>query len=102
MKNGATETGSFELESATQIVLKHPDGTRSKVDPAQVKTRVVAPSSMPEIYGQVLTHTQLRDVVAFLHAMDGSVGRSQPEEVGVAGNRAMQSVVTEGPVGGHP
>jgi hypothetical protein len=59
---------------------------------------------MPEIYAQVLTRAQLRDVVAFLHALDGRRGGGQapPEEgIGVS-NRAMQSVAVEGPTGGHP
>ena len=38
-------------ESPTQIVLKHADGTTTTIDPKQVKERMTAPSSMPEIYG---------------------------------------------------
>jgi hypothetical protein len=89
-------------ESATQIVLKHPDGTTVNVDPKQVKQRTVAPSSMPEIYAQVLTRTQLRDVVAFLHALDRAASPGEAEPAPGQSNRAMQSVVKEGAAGGHP
>jgi len=55
LKNGETETGSVSSESASEIVLKRADGSTLKLDPAQVKQRVTAPSSMPEIYAQVLS-----------------------------------------------
>jgi quinoprotein glucose dehydrogenase len=102
LANGETETGSVASESATQIVLKHADGTTATVDPKQVKQRTVAPSSMPEIYGQVLTRTQLRDVVAFLHALDKPAPAGDSEPAFGQSNRAMQSVVKEGAAGGHP
>jgi hypothetical protein len=57
---------------------------------------------MPEIYGQMLTPSQLRDVVAFLRRMDGSRGADTEEQSFGATNRAMQSVPQEGPAGGHP
>jgi quinoprotein glucose dehydrogenase len=101
LKSGESETGAVLSESATQVVLKHPDGTQVTVDAKQVRQRVAAPSSMPEMYGQVLTRTQLRDVVAFLRALDGSRGAQQPEDA-PAGPRAMQSVANEGATGGHP
>ena len=52
-----------ERDSPPQIVLKRADNTTTSIDPKQVKERVTAPSSMPEIYGQVLTRAQLRDLV---------------------------------------
>ena len=69
LKNGDTETGSLASESPTEIVLKHADNTTTTIDPKQVKERVTAPSSMPEIYAQVLTRAQLRDLVAFLSVL---------------------------------
>jgi quinoprotein glucose dehydrogenase len=101
LKNGDTESGSLASESPTQIVLKHADGTTANIDPKQVKQRVTAPSSMPEIYAQVLTKTQLRDIVAFLgvltraQQLDGEVPFGQS-------NRAMSSVSKESAPGGHP
>jgi len=102
LKSGETETGTVVKDSPTQIVLKHADGSQVTVDAAQVKQRTAAPSSMPEMYAQVLSRAQLRDVVAFLRVLDGSRGPAQPEENVGLGNRAMQSVATEGAAGGHP
>jgi len=104
LANGDTESGSVASESATQIVLTRGDGSKVTLDPKQVKGRVVAPSSMPEIYGQYLTRKQLRDVVAFVKGLDGKRGRdgNPPEESFGASNRAMQSTAKEGAAGGHP
>ena len=72
LKNGATETGSVASETPTEIVLKRADNTTATIDPKQVKERVTAPSSMPEIYAQVLTRSQLRDIVALLSVLTRS------------------------------
>ncbi|MEJ0085772.1 MAG: HEAT repeat domain-containing protein [Pseudomonadota bacterium] len=101
LANGETATGTLVSDSATEVVLKQADGSQVTVDAKQVKQRVAAPSSMPEIYGQILTRAQLRDVVAFLRALDGSRGPG-PEAAFGTSNRAMQSAVTEGAAGGHP
>jgi quinoprotein glucose dehydrogenase len=101
LKNGETETGSVANESPAQIVLKHADGTTTNIDSSQVRTRVTAPSSMPEIYAQVLTRTQLRDVVAFLSLY--MRGEQPAAEVPFGqSNRAMSSVSKESAPGGHP
>jgi quinoprotein glucose dehydrogenase len=104
LANGNSESGSVVSESATGIVLKRGDGSQVTLDPKQVKQRVVAPSSMPEIYGQILSRAQLRDMVAFMKALDGSRGLQggAPEEAFGSSNRAMQSAVKEGAAGGHP
>ncbi|HET7811001.1 MAG TPA: HEAT repeat domain-containing protein [Steroidobacteraceae bacterium] len=103
LANGETESGSVVSESATQVVVKRGDGSQVTLDPKQVKQRVSAPSSMPEIYAQVLSRAQLRDVVAFLKVLDGKPAPGQsPEPNFGATNRAMQSVAVEGAAGGHP
>jgi hypothetical protein len=97
LANGETETGSLVSESATQIVLKRGDGTQATLDPKQIK-RVVAPSSMPEIYGQMLTPSQLRGR-GRVPAPPGRLarpGRRRGAEFG-ATNRAMQSVPQKDP-----
>jgi len=101
LKNGDTETGSLASESPTQIVLKHADGTTANIDPRQVKTRVTAPSSMPEIYAQVLTRSQLRDLQAFLQVLTRAE-RPDGEAPFGQSNRAMSSVSKESQPGGHP
>jgi quinoprotein glucose dehydrogenase len=99
LANGETETGSIASETPTQLVLKRADGTSATFDVKQVKQRTVAPSSMPEIYGQVLTREQLRDVMAFMMVLDGR-GESGEKGFGET-NRAMSKVVTESKAGGH-
>jgi len=102
LANGDTESGSVVSESAGQIVLKRGDGSQATLDAKQVKERVAAPSSMPEIYHQILSREQMRDMVAFLRALDGSRGQSDEEPSFGASNRAMQSVPKETTAGGHP
>ena len=101
LKNGDTETGSLASESPTQIVLKRADNSTVNIDPKQVKERVTAPSSMPEIYTQVMTRAQLRDVVAFLQVLTRAE-RSPGEEAFGKSNRAMSTVTQESSAGGHP
>ena len=101
LKNGVTETGSIASETPTEIVLKHADNTTTTVDPKQVKERVTAPSSMPEIYGQVMTRSQLRDVVAFLAVLTRSQRGDGDVPFGQS-NRAMSSTAQETKAGGHP
>lgn len=101
LKNGETETGSLASESPTQIVLKRADNSTVNIDPKQVKERVTAPSSMPEIYAQVMTRAELRDVVAFLQVLTRAE-RSAGEEAFGKSNRAMSPVTQESSAGGHP
>ena len=101
LKNGATETGSITTETPTEIVLKRADNTTATIDPKQVKERVTAPSSMPEIYAQVLTRAQLRDLVAFMGVLTRS-DRPDGEMPFGQSNRAMSSTAQETKAGGHP
>ncbi len=101
LQHGSTETGSVAKESPGAIELKRADGSVITIDPKQVKTRTAAPSSMPEVYGQILTRKQLRDLVAFLTVLDGSRGNDEPEEAMGVSNRAMQAVAKESKGGGH-
>jgi putative heme-binding domain-containing protein len=98
LKNGSTETGSLSDETGRQLVLKHADGKLATIQKADIATRVTAPSSMPEIYGQVLTRGQLRDVVAFLTNLQRNWSEPGNER---GGPRAMQKTVHEGATGGH-
>ncbi|HEU4779031.1 MAG TPA: HEAT repeat domain-containing protein [Steroidobacteraceae bacterium] len=101
LKNGVTETGSIASETPTEIVLKRADNTSATIDPKQVQQRVTAPSSMPEIYAQILTRAQLRDLVAFMSVLTQTERRNGEEEFGKS-NRAMSSVTQESKTGGHP
>jgi quinoprotein glucose dehydrogenase len=98
LKNGSTETGSVADETGRQLVLKRADGSDVTLQKADIAQRVTAPSSMPEIYSQVLTRAQLRDVVAFLSALKQVWSEPGNNE---SGPRAMQKTVREGQTGGH-
>ena len=101
LKNGTTETGSVASETPTEIVLKRADGTTTTIDPKQVKARVTAPSSMPDIYTQVLSRSQLRDLVALLGVLTGA-NQGGGEAAFGQSNRAMSSTAQETKAGGHP
>ena len=102
LKDGGSETGSIVSESPQGIVLRRGDKTTVNIAPASVATRTAAPSSMPEIYGQVMSRAELRDVVAFLQRLDGSRVPRPGELAFGETNRAMSSVTEQGAVGGHP
>ncbi len=103
LANGQIESGSVVSESASQIVLKRGDGSQLTIDPKQVKQRVLAPSSMPEIYAKYLTRSQLRDVLAFLKSLDGAHGRDgNPPEPSFGVSKPRHAVVAnETPTGEH-
>ncbi len=69
LKDGSYESGALVSESPKQIVLKRADGSEAKLDPQQVAERQTAPSSMPDIYRQVLTRSELRDLVSYLRSL---------------------------------
>jgi quinoprotein glucose dehydrogenase len=102
LKDGNTETGSVAAENATSITLKHADGTTLSIDPKQVKQRTVAPSSMPEIYGQMLSRNDLRNLIAFLRALDHKYPGQEGEKFGETQPRAMSPVTLPSKEGGHP
>jgi quinoprotein glucose dehydrogenase len=95
LKDGKSEAGSLVSESATNLVLKRADGSEVSIDPKQVTARQSAPSSMPEIYHQVMSRSELRDLVAYL--------RSLEEAAPVMGqsSRAMSSTAAPSKAGGH-
>ncbi len=101
LKDGSTETGSIVSETPQTVVLKRGDNTTVDIAAAQVQSRVAAPSSMPEIYTQVMSRGELRDVVAFLQALDGSRAPQDEPAFGES-NRAMSSTSELGAPGGHP
>ena len=81
-------------------MLKHADGSTLNIAPAQVKARTVAPSSMPEIYGQMLSRTDLRDLIAVAARFDRRADDAS-EKFGDS-NRAMSAVTAPAKEGGHP
>jgi quinoprotein glucose dehydrogenase len=102
MKNGATETGSVASETGAELTMKRADGSTVTLKKTDIAQRVTAPSSMPDIYTQVLTRSQLRDMVAFLSVLNGQNQGQRDTGMNDGGKaRALQSVATEGQTGGH-
>jgi quinoprotein glucose dehydrogenase len=66
MKNGGVQAGTVGAETATTLTLNPIEGAPIVLEKADIAKRDTAPSSMPEIYGVILTKSELRDVVEFL------------------------------------
>ncbi|HTU64943.1 MAG TPA: HEAT repeat domain-containing protein [Steroidobacteraceae bacterium] len=101
LANGSTETGSVANETASTVTLKRADGSTLDIAVKDVKQRTIAPSSMPEIYGQMLSKQDLRDLVAFLKMLDRQRGGAG-EKFGETQPRAMSPVTLPSAEGGHP
>jgi quinoprotein glucose dehydrogenase len=95
LKNGTTEVGSIVSENAQHVVIKRADGSEAKFDRAQINSRVSAPSSMPEIYGQVLSRSELRDLMAFMRTLTEAL-----PSMGTS-NRALATTTESSSSGGH-
>ncbi len=70
LKSGDVVGGTVAEETATTLRLRNADGKVAAVKKSEIAKREGAPSSMPEIYGAVLTKTELRDLIEFLAALD--------------------------------
>ncbi len=88
LKSGKFIGGIVANETPDIISLRNADGKITEVKKADITRREGAPSSMPEIYGAVLTKTELRDVVEFLAKLTKPM-----EETGVSEQpRALQKL----------
>ena len=70
LKKGGVVGGTVAEETATSLRLRDADGKVTEVKKTEIATREGAPSSMPEIYGAILTKTELRDLIEFLARLD--------------------------------
>jgi quinoprotein glucose dehydrogenase len=86
LKDGASESGSLVRESAREIVLKRPDGSEVSIDPQQIVERQAAPSSMPDIYKEVLSRSELRDLLAFMNVLRERETPEQTESRATSGH----------------
>jgi len=68
-KSGAVVAGIFVSEDEKQLTLRDTDGKTTVVDKTDIATRASAPSSMPEIFGAILTKAELRDLVEFVYSL---------------------------------
>ena len=73
LKSGGVIGGIVAGETADEISLKNADGKTTVVKKSDIDKREGAPSSMPEIYGAVMTKAEIRDVVEFLSSLNEPV-----------------------------
>ncbi|MEO6244444.1 MAG: HEAT repeat domain-containing protein, partial [Opitutaceae bacterium] len=69
LKNGESAAGIVARETPTTLTLRNVENKIVAVTKADIAKREGAPSGMPEIYGTILTKTQIRDVVEFLASL---------------------------------
>ncbi len=66
LKSGGAAAGVVVAETAATLSLRNPENKLIEVAKADIVKREGAPSGMPEIYGAILTKSQIRDVVEYL------------------------------------
>ncbi len=69
LKNGESAAGIVATETATTLTLRNTDSKLIDVKKSDIAKREGAPSGMPEIYGTILTPTELRDVVEYMASL---------------------------------
>ena len=72
LKNGDSAAGVVASETAEVLALRNTENKLVEVKKADIVKREGAPSGMPEIYGSILTKTQLRDVVEYMASLTGA------------------------------
>lgn len=68
-KNGDVAAGIVSSETATTLTLRNTENKEVTVKKADIAKREGAPSGMPEIYGAILSKSQLRDVVEYMASL---------------------------------
>jgi quinoprotein glucose dehydrogenase len=68
-KSGALTAGVLVSEDDTQLTLRDSDGKSVVVKKSDIASRASAQSSMPEIFGAILTKAELRDLVEFVYSL---------------------------------
>ncbi|MEO6244823.1 MAG: hypothetical protein ABIQ12_05250, partial [Opitutaceae bacterium] len=69
LKNGESAAGIVGRETPTTLTLRNVENKIVDVTKAEIAKREGAPSGMPEIYGTILTKTQIRDVVEYMASL---------------------------------
>ena len=85
LKKGGVKVGTIRTETATTLTLNPTEGAPFDIAIADIAKRDTAPSSMPEIYGAILTKAELRNVVEFMVRQ-----RAKPPVVGQEIPRALR------------
>ena len=76
LKSGGAAAGIVASETADTLTLRTTDNQLVAVQKANIAKRDSAPSGMPEIYGAILTKSEIRDLVEYLSTL-----RSRPNQV---------------------
>ncbi len=91
LKSGGAAAGIVASETTDTITLRNTDNQLVAVKKANIAKRDSAPSGMPEIYGAILTKSEIRDVVEYLASL-----RSRPDQVPAdAKPRALRHATAE-------
>ena len=69
LKSGGAAAGIVAKVTDTVLTLRNTDNKLVEVPKANIAKREGAPSGMPEIFGAILSKTQLRDVVEYLASL---------------------------------
>ncbi len=84
-KSGAVIAGSMAGEDAGSVTLRDSDGVAVVVPKADIASRETAPSSMPAVFGSILSKAELRDLVAFVASLT-----AKPAAESYTGPRALR------------
>ena len=96
-KSGGAAVGIVASETAETISLRDTEGKIVEVKKFDIAKREAAPSAMPEIYGAILSKSELRDVVEYI----GTIGVSQVGRGGNRGGRGPATPAVGGRTGGR-
>ncbi|MBL9204030.1 MAG: HEAT repeat domain-containing protein [Opitutaceae bacterium] len=70
LKDGSSQVGSIASENDTTLLLRPASGDIPiEIQRSAIVKRESAPSSMPEIYGLILTRSELRDLVEYVASL---------------------------------
>ena len=70
MKSGKTVTGILTEDTDTTMSLELPDGFEITLSKSDIAQKTSAPSSMPPVFTNMLSKTELRDLVEYLATLD--------------------------------
>jgi putative heme-binding domain-containing protein len=75
LKSGGSAAGIVATETDDTITLRNTDNQLVAVKKANIAKRDSAPSGMPEVFGLILTKSEIRDVVEYLSTL-----RNRPDQ----------------------
>ncbi len=91
LKSGGAAAGIVAAETPATISLRTTDNQLVEVKKDNIAKRDSAPSGMPEIYGAILTKSEIRDVVEYLASLR-TRGEARPDD---AKPRALRHLTAE-------